>query len=43
MIDSIQNKNFLLGMELAKYKENIKTVSGHVDNFILDNKKYIVK
>ena len=41
MIDSIQNENFLLTMELAKYKENTKT-SGAVDNFILDIKKSIL-
>ena len=41
MIDSIQNENFLLTMELAKYKENTKT-NGAVDNFILDIKKSIL-
>ena len=45
MIDSIQNENFLLTMELSKYKENSKntniTGSAEKSNFVLDIKKSI--
>ena len=45
MIDSIQNENFLLTMELSKYKENTKntniTGSAEKSNFVLDIKKSI--
>ena len=43
MIDSIQNENFLLTMELSKYKENSKNIPGSADknNFMLDIKKSI--
>ena len=45
MIDSIQNENFLLTMELSKYKENSKntniTGSAEKSNFVLDLKKSI--
>ena len=41
MIDSIQNENFLLTMELSKYKENSKNtnLSAEKGNFMLDMKK----
>ena len=41
MIDSIQNENFLLTMELSKYKENSKNINGSAEkgNFMLDMKK----
>ena len=43
MIDSIQNENFLLTMELSKYKENTKNTSSSAtkNNFMLDIKKSI--
>ena len=43
MIDSIQNENFLLTMELSKYKENNKNISGSADKstFVMDIKKSI--
>ena len=43
MIDSIQNENFLLTMELSKYKENSKNIPGSADknDFMLDIKKSI--
>jgi len=44
MIDSIQNENFLLTMELSKYKENTKNITGSADksNFVMDIKKSIL-
>ena len=44
MIDSIQNENFLLTMELSKYKENSKTITGSADqnNFMLEIKKSLL-
>ena len=44
MIDSIQNENFLLTMELSKYKENNKNITGSADksNFVMDIKKSIL-
>ena len=44
MIDSIQNENFLLTMELSKYKENNKNVCASADksNFVMDIKKSIL-
>ena len=44
MIDSIQNENFLLTMELSKYKENSKNIgsSASKSNFLLDIKKSIL-
>ena len=44
MIDSIQNENFLLTMELSKYKENSKNISSSASksNFLLDIKKSIL-
>ena len=44
MIDSIQNENFLLTMELSKYKENNKNVCSSADksNFVMDIKKSIL-
>ena len=43
MIDSIQNENFLLTMELSKYKENTKNTSSSAtkNSFMLDIKKSI--
>jgi hypothetical protein len=43
MIDSIQNENFLLTMELSKYKENTKNIGGSAEknNFVLEMKKSI--
>jgi hypothetical protein len=43
MIDSIQNENFLLTMELSKYKENSKSggMSGEKNSGMLDIKKSI--
>ena len=40
-IDSIQNENFLLTMELSKYKENTKNITGSAEkgDFVLDLKK----
>ena len=44
MIDSIQNENFLLTMELSKYKENNKNACSSADknNFVMDIKKSIL-
>lgn len=43
MIDSIQNENFLLTMELSKYKENSKSggMSGEKNSGMLEMKKSI--
>ena len=44
MVDSIQNENFLLTMELSKYKENSKNIGGSGDknSSVLDIKKSLI-